>query len=87
MTYKVYDKPGCAKCRMTERKFKVSGIPYTRKTLLTGSNKDYTDKKLDQFRNQGFNSFPVVLVYNDEDGSLVDSWCDLRMDKLNEYLG
>lgn len=86
MTYEIYDKPGCAKCRMTERKFKVKGIPYTRKTLLTGDNKEYTDKKLAQFKEQGFSSFPIVKVYN-EDGSLVDSWCDLRMDKLNEYLG
>ena len=84
MMVKVYDKPGCPKCRMTERKLTQSGANFITKTLLRTDNMDYSDKKISEFKSQGFKSFPIVEVY-DEHGSKVDSWCDLRMDKLNKY--
>ena len=83
MIVKVYDKPGCPKCRMTERSLNTHNIPFIQKTLLLPNNKEYTDKKLKQFSAIGFKSFPVVKVYND-DKSMVDEWCDFRVDKLKE---
>lgn len=70
----IYTKPNCPKCRMT---VKLLSRAMTVKTIMA-DERDYK-----RFRELGYQSMPVVTVYN-TDGTH-DEWCDLRVDKIKQY--
>lgn len=70
----IYTKPNCPKCRMT-----VNLLSHTMPVqTIMADEQDYT-----RFRKQGYKSMPVVTVYK-TDGTH-DQWCDMRIDKINQY--
>ncbi len=80
----VYTKPNCVKCRMTEEKLRESMRVKT-EHLFTGKNDDWSDKKLEKFRQRGYMSFPVVRIYDDETGERLDDWSDFRIDRITKW--
>ena len=72
----LYDKANCPKCRFTEQRLKA---PYT--TIRVDPMND--EATMNSFREQGFQSFPVVYVY--QDNKIIDKWCDLNLKKINQY--
>mgnify|MGYP000997129020 CR=1 FL=1 len=88
MKIQIYDKPGCPKCRLTENALSKNGIKFTKTTLLVAGDKDneeLTRQKISQFKGMGYRSFPIVFI-EDNDGKVIDSWCDFRTDKIKELV-
>lgn len=83
----IYTKPNCSKCRLTFNAIKSSDAKYSMIQLLgddaTDEEKKYFDKKLSEFKEKGFRSFPVVEVY--QDGNKIDEWCDFNFQKIRKY--
>lgn len=77
----VYSKPNCVKCRMTEDKLRESMRVKT-EHLFTEQNGDWSDRKIEKFREQGYMAFPVVRIYRDETGERLDDWSDFRIDRI-----
>lgn len=74
----VVSKEQCVKCNMTKKFLDNKGIEYENKMIdvYSDENKDL----IQQFRDAGFSSFPVVFPSGMDDWS--DAWCDYRLDKL-----
>ena len=70
----IYTKPHCPKCRMTVSKLSQVMPVQT----ITADERDYK-----RFRKLGYQSMPVVTVYNIY--GVHDEWCDLRVDKIKQY--
>lgn len=79
----VYKKPQCMKCKMTEKQLE-SLMPVKEEPLFEG-NDEWSYKKLDKFRNQGYGSMPVVRIYDDETGERLDAWADFRADLISKW--
>ena len=70
----IYTKPHCQKCRLT-----VARLSQVMKVqTITADDDDY-----ERFRKLGYQSMPVVTVYNVYGKH--DRWCDLRVDKIKQY--
>ena len=70
----IYTKPHCQKCRWTVSKLSQVMPVQT----ITADERDYK-----RFRKLGYQSMPVVTVYNVY--GTHDEWCDLRVDKIKQY--
>lgn len=71
----IYVRPWCQKCRHTILKLEQVMPVQT----ITADADDY-----ERFRKLGYRSMPVVTVYK-ADGTH-DEWCDLRVDKIKQYM-
>ena len=69
---KIYDTKNCAKCRLTERLFKVANVDFE---VVKPHNSD-----IQRFREQGFKSYPVVETPD-------RSWCGFRPDLIKKAVG
>lgn len=70
----IYTKPNCPKCRMTVNLLsRVMPVQ-----TITADADDY-----ERFRAAGYQSMPVVTVYQ-SDGTH-DTWSDMRVDKIKQY--
>lgn len=79
----VYSRPNCPKCKLTIKQFeKVMRIKHEQ---LFEDNDEWSERKIQKFRDQGYGAFPVVRIYNDDTGERLDDWCDFRPDKLHKY--
>lgn len=74
MFVKVYEKPGCGQCAVTIKQLTSHGVP-----VITEMVDPSDEKKLQELRDRGFTSFPVVETDDDE-------WCGFRMDKIKETI-
>ncbi len=86
MNVHIFDKPGCPKCRMTERAFKRLGVDVEIDTLFDESDTrsmELTEKTIPKLKER-YASFPIVTL-KDDLGNVLDEWCDLRVDKINKY--
>lgn len=74
----IISKEQCVKCNMTKKFFKNKGIEFEERVIdvYSDENKDL----MQQFRDAGFSSFPVVFPRGMDDWS--DAWCDYRIDRL-----
>jgi len=81
----IYTKPNCPKCRMTENKLRESMRVKT-EHLFEG-NEEWSQRKLEKFREQGYASMPVVRIYYDDTGKRLDDWCDMRIDLIHKWKG
>jgi len=70
----IYTKPNCPKCRMTVNLLSKAMKVQT----ITADERDYK-----RFRELGYQSMPVVTVYNIY--GTHDEWCDFRVDKIKQY--
>lgn len=70
----IYTKPHCPKCRMTVNLLSRAMPVQT----IMADEQDYA-----RFRKQGYKSMPVVTVYKPD--GVHDRWCDMRIDKINQY--
>ena len=70
----IYTNPHCQKCRWTVAKLSQVMPVQT----ITADERDYN-----RFRELGYQSMPVVTVYNIY--GVHDEWCDLRVDKIKQY--
>ena len=71
----IYTKPHCQKCRWTVAQLSQV-MPVS---TITADERD-----IERFQKQGYRSFPVVTVYNIY--GIHDRWCDLRVDKIKQYM-
>ena len=70
----IYTNPHCQKCRwMVAKLSQVMPVQ-----TITADERDYK-----RFRKLGYQSMPVVTVYNIY--GVHDRWCDLRVDKIKQY--
>ncbi|MGI5892914.1 MAG: glutaredoxin domain-containing protein, partial [Bacillota bacterium] len=81
MKFKVYYKLNCPKCRLTIAQLKQ--LPVKVSKIYVDTTDSSKDSVLNQLRQAGYKSFPVVKVYNTSN-QLVDVWSDFRADKINE---
>lgn len=80
----IYSKPNCVKCKMTgERLQEVMRVKHEH---LFDGNDEWSTKKIEKFKEQGYGSFPVVRIYDDESGTRLDDWCDFRPDLIHKYV-
>lgn len=79
----IYTQPGCSKCQLTENKLRES-MSVKVEHLFNG-NDTWSDKKLEKFRAEGYQSFPVVRIWSDDTGERLDDWSDFRMDKIQKW--
>lgn len=70
----IYTKPSCPKCRLTVNRLSATMPVQT----ITADERDYK-----RFRKLGYQSMPVVTVYQ-SDGTH-DTWSDMRVDKIKQY--
>ncbi len=77
MKITIHYKDGCPKCRLTIAQLKPLFKLNLIKVDVTKSN-----SVLNRLKQQGFQSFPVVKVY--QDGKKIDEWCDFRVDKIRK---
>ena len=82
MKFKVYYKLNCPKCRLTIAQLKQ--LPAKVSKIYVGTDDNSESSVLNQLRQAGYKSFPVVKVY-DTSNQLVDVWSDFRADKINEW--
>lgn len=71
----LYVKPGCVKCRLTDRKLKV---PHRLQKL--------TQEDITRFKNAGKQSTPIVQVFNSKN-DLLDSWEGFDFEKIKKWNG
>lgn len=73
----IYYKDGCPKCRLT-----INQLKPLFKLNLIKLDVNKPNLILYQLKKQGFQSFPVVKVH--QDNKLIDQWCDFRVDKIKQ---
>lgn len=79
----VYTKPNCPKCRMTENK--LGDAMFVKEEPMFNGNEEWSQRKIEKFREQSYGSFPVVRIYSDETGERLDEWSDFRMDLIQKW--
>ena len=82
MRFKVYYKLNCPKCRLTIAQLKQ--LPVKVSKIYVDTTDSSKNSVLNQLRQAGYRSFPVVKVY-DIHNQLVDVWSDFRADKLEHW--
>ena len=70
----IFTKPGCVKCRQTIRQLSNS---------MTVNHYQADDTAIAYFKYIGVRSKPVV--FNIDHYDIIDQWCDMRTDKINQY--
>lgn len=80
----LYSTPNCQKCRMTNDR--LSKVMRVKHEQLFNGNDEWSSKKIEKFRDQGYGAFPVVRIYNDETGERIADWCDFRVDQISKYV-
>ena len=81
MKFKVYYKLNCPKCRLTIAQLKQ--LPVKVSKIYVDTTDSSKDSVLNQLRQAGYKSFPVVKVYDHE--QQVDEWSDFKIDKINKW--
>lgn len=82
MKFKIYYKLNCPKCRLTIAQLKSVNAHITK--IYVDAEDNSENSVLNQLRQAGYKSFPVVKVYDTSD-QLVDVWSDFRADKLEHW--
>ena len=82
MKFKVYYKLNCPKCRLTIAQLKQ--LPVKVSKIYVDVTDTSADSQLSKLKQAGYQSFPVVKVYNTSN-QLVDVWSDFRDDKIKEW--
>lgn len=82
----LYSTPNCQKCRMTYRQLsQIMPVKIEKLFDPEKQNEEWSNKKLEKFREQGYSSMPVLRVYNDQTGERLDDWCDMKIDRINYW--
>lgn len=79
----VYSKPNCMKCKMTENKLRES--MFVKDEPMFNGNEEWSQQKIEKFREQSYGSMPVVRIYDDNTGERLDDWSDFRMDLIQKW--
>lgn len=74
----VYSKESCVKCNMTKKFLTQNNIPY--EEVFVDVYSDDSTELMQQFRDAGFKSFPVVSPNGTNDWS--GAWCDYQLNNL-----
>lgn len=74
----VYTKNNCPKCNMTKMVMDNEGIEYKTINVEEDLSQEEMDAKLDEFRNDGHMSFPIVVVEGQE------TFSDFQPEKIQE---
>ena len=82
MKFKIYYKLNCPKCRLTIAQLKSVNAHIAK--IYVDTTDSSKNSVLNQLRQAGYKSFPVVKVYNTSN-QLVDVWSDFRADKIKEW--
>lgn len=75
--YVMYSKKGCQKCRRT-------GILLKMPTSSQSCDIMKNEEALREAKSMGFSSLPVVKII-DNKGKVLDTWCDLNLDKIKYW--
>lgn len=81
MKFKIYYKLNCPKCRLTITQLKSVNAHIAK--IYVDTTDSSKDNVLNQLRQAGYKSFPVVKVYDHE--QQVDEWSDFKIDKINKW--
>ena len=80
----LYHTPNCYKCKLTMQE--LQKVMRVKVEHLFDGNDDWSDRKIQKFREQGYASFPVVRIYETESGRRMDDWCDFQVAKINHWV-
>ena len=80
----LYHTPNCQKCKLTLKQLS-KGMRVKVEYLFDG-NDEWSERKIDKFREQGYASFPVVRIYSDDTGERLDDWCDLQVGNIQRWV-
>ena len=75
--YIMYYKKGCQKCRRTGILLKMPNSPQSCDIMKN-------EEALREAKSMGFSSLPVVKII-DNKGKVMDTWCDLNLDKIKYW--
>lgn len=80
----LYSKPNCMKCRMTYNQLsKAMHVKVEKLFDPERQNTEWSNRKIEKFRAQGYNAMPVLRIYDDQTGERLDDWCDMQKDKID----
>lgn len=95
----LYSKPGCPQCRALTFYFKAKHFNFqdhyynneeeTNCVDINSENerkRKWSEKKRQKFIDEGFKSFPVVRVYNDEKNELVETFTGNNRGEVDRLL-
>ena len=77
----VYTKPNCVKCKMTMAQL-TAHMRVKQEALFT-ENDDWSEKKLEKFKAQGYLSMPVVRIYDGD--KRLDDWSDFEIKNIKHW--
>lgn len=80
----VYTKPNCMKCKLTENKLRE--VMAVKLEHLFAGNDSWSERKLEKFRKEGYQSFPVVRIYDDQTGERLDAWAGFEIAKIQHWV-
>lgn len=75
--YIMYSKKGCQKCRRTGILLKMPTSPQSCDIINN-------EKALREAKSMGFSALPVVKII-DGNGKVLDTWCDLDLNKIKYW--
>ena len=81
MKFKVYYKLNCPKCRLTIAQLKQ--LPVKVSKIYVDVTDTSADSQLLKLKQAGYQSFPVVKVYDHE--QQIDEWSDFQANKINQW--
>lgn len=81
MKFKVYYKLNCPKCRLTIAQLKQ--LPVKVSKIYVDVTDTSADSQLSKLKQAGYQSFPVVKVFDHE--QQVDEWSDFKINKINKW--
>lgn len=81
MKFKIYYKLNCPKCRLTMAQLESINAHITR--IYVDITDTSTDSQLAKLKQAGYQSFPVVKVFDHE--QQVDEWSDFQTNKINKW--
>lgn len=81
MRFKVYYKLNCPKCRLTIAQLKQ--LPVKVSKIYVDVTDTSADSQLTKLKQAGYQSFPVVKVFDHE--QQIDEWSDFKINKINKW--
>ena len=81
MKFKVYYKLNCPKCRLTIAQLKQ--LPVKVSKIYVDVTDTSADSQLSKLKQAGYQSFPVVKVFDHE--QQIDEWSDFQVNKINQW--
>ena len=81
MKFKVYYKLNCPKCRLTIAQLKSVNAHIAK--IYVDTTDSSKNSVLNQLRQAGYQSFPVVKVFDHE--QQIDEWSDFKINKINKW--